>query len=141
MAGRTVSFVADAGLVQRIHEIARADGITPSQAAARASLLGTLLPASARRALRFVLAEGGEDARRQLTVQMTKIIAQISNMVLERQLLERAQALGVNADAETEEELAEQAVRAVSDYRQGQQEAQPAAEAREPAGPVRRFGV
>jgi hypothetical protein len=49
VAGVTVSFVADPPLAARVKAIARADGVTPSQAAARAAAVGTLIPPSARR--------------------------------------------------------------------------------------------
>jgi len=121
MAGVTLSFVANPALVGRVKDIAGSDGITPSQAAARASALGALLAASARRTLRFVLTEGGDDAQRQLAELLTKAIAQVGNRVLERQRLARAAALGVDAGAATDEALADQAVRAVEDYRRVQQ--------------------
>jgi hypothetical protein len=137
MAGVTVSFVADPVLAARVKEIARADGVTPSQVAARATALGTLLPASARRTLRFLLTEGDADAKDQLAVLVAKAIAQVGNAVLERQLLARAQAPEPGTDKETEEDLAEQAVRAVAEYHRKQQAADQAAESgasREVAG-------
>jgi hypothetical protein len=123
VAGVTVSFVADPVLAARVRQIAQSDGITASQAAARASALGALLPASARRTLRFVLAEGGEDAQRQLAVLMTKAIAQVGNLVVERRLLASAQERGLVSEGETEEDLAEQSVRAVADYGRERKEA------------------
>jgi hypothetical protein len=57
-----------------------------------------------------------------LALLMSKAIAQVGNMVLERQLLTRAQELGLDADGETEEELADQAVHAVADYRRARRE-------------------
>src|SRR5260221_3184961 len=104
MAGTTVSFVADPKLAARIKEIAQSDGITQSQAAARALAFGALLPTAARRALRSVLEEGGEEAQKELAVVIAKAIGQVSNRVLERQLLERAKRLGLDSEAETEEE-------------------------------------
>jgi hypothetical protein len=133
MAGVTVSFVADPDLAERVKQIARSDGVTASQAAARASALGTLLPASARRTLRFILAEGGEDAQQQLRVLMARAIAQVGNMVIERQLLARAQTLDLGD--EDEADIAAQAVRAVADYRHQQ-----AAEHAEAPDPARRAG-
>ena len=115
MAGTTVSFIADAALTARIREIARSDGVTQSQAAARASALGALLPPAARRTLRFVMDEGGDDARQQLAAVLAKAIAQVGNQVLEQQLLARADAAGVAA-TETEEELDQLAVEAVGDH-------------------------
>lgn len=117
MAGTTVSFVADPKLAERVKEIARSDGITQSQAAARASTLGALLPPAARKSFRFVLEEGGDEAQRQLAMAMTKAIAQVANTVLEKQLLARARDLGLDAKAETEEAVAAKAVQAVADYR------------------------
>ena len=117
MAGVTVSFVADPKLAARVKEIARSDGVTPSQAAARASALGALLPPAARRMLRFILEEGGDEAQQQLAAVMAKAIAQVGNMVVERQLLARAQALGLDPSWETEEELADEAARAVAEHR------------------------
>jgi hypothetical protein len=101
MAGVTVSFVADPKLAARIKEIARSDGVTPRQAVARASALGTLLAPAARRTLRFVLDEGGEDAQRQLAVLMTKTLALVGNTVVERQLLAHAQEQGLGSDPVT----------------------------------------
>ncbi len=117
MAGTTVSFVADPKLAERVKEIARSDGITQSQAAARASALGALLPPAARKSFRFVLEEGGDEAQRQLATAMTKAIAQIANTVLEQQLLARARNLGLDGTQETEEAIAAKAVKAVADYR------------------------
>lgn len=119
MAGVTLSFVADPVLAARVRQIAQSDGVTASQAAARASAVGALLPASARRTLRFVLAEGGEEAQKQLAVLITKAIAQVANMVIERQLLERART----QEGETEEELAAQATGAVAKYHRERREA------------------
>ena len=115
MAGTTVSFIADSKLAARVKEIARSDGITQSQAAARASALGTLLPPAARRTLRFIMDEGGEEAQQQLAILIARAIGQVGNAVIERQLLSRAQALGL--DPETEEELADRAAEAVADHR------------------------
>jgi hypothetical protein len=47
---------------------------------------------------------------------MTRAIAEIGNRVIEPQLLERAQAPGLDADEESEEGHAAAAVRAVADY-------------------------
>ena len=125
MAGTTVSFIADAALTARIREIARSDGVTQSQAAARASALGALLPPAARRTLRFVMDEGGDDARHQLSAVLAKAIAQVGNQVLERQLLAHASTAGLAREnarsaflgsTETEEELAQVAVEAVADH-------------------------
>jgi hypothetical protein len=113
MAGVTVSFVADPALAARVKDIARADGITPSQAAARASALGTLVPAAARRTLRFILAEGGEAAQRDLATLITRAIAQVGNQVLERRLLAEARPDA----AVSEDAIAAEAVQAVADYR------------------------
>jgi hypothetical protein len=117
MAGTAVSFIADPTLATRLKEIARSDGVTQSQAAARVAALGALLPPAARRTLRFVLAEGGEEAREQLAAAVAKAIAQVGNVVIERQLLARAPALAAGSDRESEEELADRASRAVGDIR------------------------
>ena len=116
MAGTTVSFMADPALAACIGEIARVDGVTRNQAAARASALGVLLSPAARRALRLVLDEGGNDARQLLAVALAKAVAQVGNRVLERQLLAHADVDGL-ASAETEEEVVRSAVKAVADHR------------------------
>jgi hypothetical protein len=116
MAGRTVSFIADPSLEERVAEIARADGVTRSQAAARASAFGTLLPTAARRAGRFVLEEGDDEAQRQLTAGIAKAIARASNVLLERRLLAQAEVRGRTSN-ETEEQLEARAVGAVAAYR------------------------
>jgi hypothetical protein len=108
MPGTTVSFIADAKLAARVKEIAKSDGVTQSQAAARASALGALLSPAARRTLRFVL---------DLGVALAKAIAQVGNSVLERQLLARSQAAGSSLDAQSEEADARRAVDAVAAYR------------------------
>lgn len=120
MAGVTVSFVADPILADRVREIARSDGVTPSQAAARAAGLGALLPATARRTLRFILTEGGGEDQRQLAVLMAKAIGQIGSIVLERQLLDSARTRGLSGQGETERETAREAVQAVKDHRRDQ---------------------
>lgn len=117
MAGTTVSFIADPKLAARVEDIARSDGVTRSQAAARASALGALLPPAARRTLRFVLAEGGDEAQKQLTIALAKAIAQVGNSVVERQLLARSREAGLIQDDGSEEEGALRAVDAVRDYR------------------------
>lgn len=139
MAGTTVSFIADTKLAARVKEIARSDGITQSQAAARASALGVLLSPAARRTLRFVLDEGGEEAQQQLAAVMARAIAQVGNMVLERQLLTRARASGPGPDAETEEEFASRAVKAVADHRQRAVVGERSGEAPE-VSPLKGFG-
>jgi predicted DsbA family dithiol-disulfide isomerase len=116
MAGTTVSFVADLKLAERVREIARSDGVTQSQAAARASALGALLPTAARRALRFLMEQGGEDAQTQLATEIAKAIGRVSNRVLGEQLLLRAQQLGLDTKAATQDDLANEAVKAVADY-------------------------
>ena len=117
MAGTTISFVADPNLAARIKDIAKSDGVTQSQAAARASALGTLLSPAARRTLRFVLGEGGEDGQRRLAVALAKAIAQVGHSVLEQQLLARSQAAGLPLHGDSEEEDARRAVDAVAQYR------------------------
>ncbi len=99
MAGITVSFVAEPPLAARVKDIARSDGVTPSQAAARAVALGALLPPAARRTLRFILAEGGDEARERLTALLSKAIAQVGNAVVEQQLLARAPRSAAEGDA------------------------------------------
>ena len=116
MAGTTVSFIADPKLAARVKEIARSDGVTQSQAAARASALGALLSPAARRTLRFVLEEGGEEAQKQLAVAIAKAIAQVGNSVIERQLLARSRETGLVQD-DSDEDDAKRAVDAVKDYR------------------------
>ena len=117
MAGITVSFIADPKLAARVKEIARSDGVTQSQAAARAAALGAMLPMVARRTLRFVLEEGGEEAQKHLASAMAKAIAQVGNSVIERQLLARSREPGLVQDDGSEEEDAIRAVNAVRDYR------------------------
>ena len=116
MAGSTLSFVADPTLVARIKEIAKSDGVSQSQAAARASAFGAMLSPAARKTLRFALEEGGAEATEQLTVAIAKAIAQVGNMVLERQLLSRGRQAGPDVDG-SEEEDAKEAVDAVKSYR------------------------
>jgi hypothetical protein len=115
-AGKTVSFIAEPVLEERVAEIARADGVTRSQAAARTAALGALPPTAARRAARFILEEGDEEAKRQLSTALAKAIARTSNALLERTLLAQAKTRG-QAPAATEEQLEAQAVDAVAAYR------------------------
>jgi len=111
MAGVTVSFVAEPGLVARVKEAARIDGVTQSQAAARAAASGVLLSPAARRSLRFALEEGGAEAQRDLATALSRAVTLVANAVLKRKLLERAQATG--AGPSSEEEILEEASRAV----------------------------
>jgi hypothetical protein len=115
-AGKTLSFIADASHENRVAEIARADGVTRSQAAARISALGVLPPPSARRAARFILEEGDEEAQRQLSMALAKAIARTSNALLERKLLDQAETRGLTTD-ETEAALEAHAIDAVAAYR------------------------
>jgi hypothetical protein len=117
MAGTTVSFVADRGLVERVQEIAKADGVSQSQAAARASAFGALLPSASRMTLRFILEEGGPVAEQELVSAIVKAIARVGNAVLERQVLADAARMGRNHGGETEEDLAHMSVEAVRDTR------------------------
>jgi hypothetical protein len=112
-AGRTVSFIADQSHENRVAEIARADGVTRSQAAARSSALGALPPAAARRAARLIIEEGDEEAQRQLSMALAKAIARTSNALLERQLLAEAEKRGLTTN-ETDAELEARAVNAVA---------------------------
>ncbi len=115
-AGRTVSFIADSSHEERVAEIARADGVTRSQAAARISALGVLPPTAARRAARFILEEGDDESQRQLSTALAKAIARTSNALLERKLLAQAEDCALTAH-ETEEALEACAVDAVAAYR------------------------
>jgi len=115
-AGKTVSFIAEPSHEERVAEIARADGVTRSQAAARISALGVLPPTAARRAARFILEEGDDEAQRQLSTALAKAIARTSHALLERKLLGQADARGLTTN-ETEEELEAHAVDAVATYR------------------------
>ena len=135
MAGTTVSFIADPKLAARVKEIARSDGVTQSQAAARAAALGALLSPAARRTLRFVLDQGGEDAQRQLAGAVAKAIAQVSNAVIERQLLARSGAAGGNEEGDARE-----AVDAVAAYRRTHTETPPAPGSNERPVPSSGFG-
>jgi hypothetical protein len=90
MAGVTVSFVAEPELAARVKEAARIDGVSQSQAAARAAASGVLLSTAARRNLRFALEQGGAEAQRDLAAALSRAALQVANAVLKRQLLERA---------------------------------------------------
>jgi len=125
MAGTTISLKADPRLAARVRAIARVDGITQSQAAERAAALGALLSPSARRALRFVLKEGGEEAQKQLAVAVAKAIAQVGNSVLERQLLARNREVGLLPDDHSEQDDASRATGGVKDYRKALADALP----------------
>jgi hypothetical protein len=117
MAGSTLSFVADPRLVARVKEIARSDGVTQSQAAARASALGALLPPGARKTFRYVLEEGGEEAQKQLAAAIAKAVARVGNAMLERQLLAHAEAAGLPSGDEGEDDIARLSVEAVAENR------------------------
>jgi len=117
MPGMTMSFVADPELVERLKEIARSDGVSQSQAAARAAALGALLPSAARRNVRLLLAEDGTDVQNRLAVLLSRAVAQVSNEMLQKRLVERSPV-----DLGPEEAIAEEAVRAVAKYRRAHQE-------------------
>lgn len=115
MAGVTMSFVASSDLAAQMKEIARIDGVSASQAAARAAALGAMLPASARRMFRRILNEGDAEAQRELAGLVARAVAQAGQAFVQRQLLRQAEGGGA-ADLMTEEALAEEAVRAVEGY-------------------------
>src|SRR5277367_2554029 len=110
MAGINMSFVVAPEVAERLQSAARVDGVTPSRATSLAVILGAFLPAHARRLLRFIVEEGGDEAVRDLQDRVTRAISVVGNSVLERQLLERAQERGaLPADTTEEEDAAESA--------------------------------
>jgi hypothetical protein len=114
MAGITVSFVADPALAARVKETARIDGVTQSQAAARAVASGILLSPAARRNLRFALEEGGAEAAGDLAVALSRAVAQAANAVIKRKLLEQARTAQV--EPSSEEDILGEATLAVRRY-------------------------
>lgn len=123
MAGVTVSFVANPALAAQMKEIASADGISASQAVARASALGAMLPASARRAFRRILDAGDHEAHRELAVLVARAIAQTGNNMVQRQLLKRAEK--ETSENMNEEALVRESVVAVQDYLSGEKAGKP----------------
>jgi hypothetical protein len=115
MAGVNMSFVAKPELAERVREIARTDGVSPSQAVARAATVGALVPTAARRALRFILEAGDAEAEEELAAALSRAIAKVSAGVLDRKLA--AQAALREGEPPSEEELMERAVQAVAAYR------------------------
>lgn len=113
MAGVSMSFVADPSLAAQMKEIARIDGISTSQAAARASAFGALVPAAARRTLRRVMEEGDDAVRQELVAQISQAIGRAGQLTVERRLLNTAIGLHGDRPESTEEELAAEAVRLV----------------------------
>ncbi len=111
MAGVTMSFVADPELAAKVKEAARIDGVSQSQAAARAVASGVLLSAGARRNLRFALEEGGVDAQRALATELSRAVVQVANDVLTRKLMERARLK--DGEPPSEDDIQEEANAAV----------------------------
>jgi hypothetical protein len=111
VAGVNVSFVAEPELADRVNEAARIDGVSRSQAAARAAASGVLLSAAARRSLLFTLGQGGPEARQELSIALSRAVTQVANSVIKRQLLEKALASG--AGPSTEQDILDEAVAAV----------------------------
>ncbi len=116
MAGVTVSFIAEPDLVARVKEAARTDGVSLSQAAARAAASGVLLSPAARRSLRFALEEGGLEAQRDLGIALSRAVTLVANAVVKRKLLERSRATG--AAPSSEEEIVEEATDVVARHRE-----------------------
>jgi len=114
VAGVTVSFVAEPGLAARVREVARVDGVTQSQAAARAVAVGVLLPPAARRSLRLVMEEGGVEDQNELAAELSRAVNIVAHGVLDRQLKELARARG--GEPPSEEEILEEATNAVRRY-------------------------
>jgi hypothetical protein len=106
-----MSFVADPELAAKVKEAARIDGVSQSQAAARAVASGVLLSAGARRNLRFALEEGGVDAQRALATELSRAVVQVANDVLTRKLMERARLKG--GEPPSEDDIQEEANAAV----------------------------
>jgi hypothetical protein len=111
VAGVNLSFVAEQDLADRVKEAARIDGVSQSQAAARAAALGVLLSAAARRNVRFALEQGGAAARQDLSLAVSRAVTQVADAVIKRQLREKA--LVSAAAPPTEEEILDEAVGAV----------------------------
>jgi hypothetical protein len=110
-AGVTLSFVAAPELADRVNEAARIDGVSRSQAAARAAASGVLLSAAARRSLLFTLGQGGPEARQELSIALSRAVTQVANAVIKRKLLEQAIASGV--EPSPEQDILDEAVAAV----------------------------
>src|SRR4051812_33787593 len=117
MAGVNMSFVVAPEVAERLQSAARADGVTPSRATSLAVILGAFLPAHARRLLRFIVEEGGDEAVRDLQDRVTRAISAVGNSVLERQMLERARERGARPGDTTEEEDAADSVELVRQAR------------------------
>jgi hypothetical protein len=113
-AGVNLSFVAEPDLAARVKEAARIDGVSQSQAAARAAASGVLLSAAARRSLRFALEHGGPEARHDLSIALSRAVTQVANAVIKRQLLEKARASGLEPPAE--QDILDEAVSAVAHH-------------------------
>lgn len=133
MAGVNISFVVAPEVAERLQSAARADGVTASRATSLAIIPGAFLPAHARRLLRFIVEEGGEDAVRELQEGVTRAISLVGNAVLERQLRDRARQRGAPAADTTEEADAADAVELVRQVRRQRAAARHRDE--EPRGP------
>jgi hypothetical protein len=110
-AGVNLSFVAEPELAERVKEAARIDGVSQSQALARAATSGVLLSAAARRNLRFALDQGGAAARHDLSTALSRAVTQVANAVIKAQLQAQATASGVVPPAE--QDILHEAVDAV----------------------------
>jgi hypothetical protein len=117
-------------LALRVREAARIDGISQSQAAARAVSCGVLLSPAARRNLRFLLAEGGPDAERDLADALSRAVAQVANDAIKKQLLDQARKAGTEPPAEAA--ILDEAAAAVRRHR-NRQSAAPSGSEKAPA--------
>jgi hypothetical protein len=133
MSGRTVSGVIPARLQEVAQQAAAYEGTSMSALVSSALTLYLGLSGGARRTARFVLASGDPEARDVLLDGCGRAIAAAGDQVLRGQLAARGEAMGLRDETLSEQDIAREAVEAVSATRCGPS-ARRTQKRREPAG-------
>jgi len=117
MSGRTVSGVISPGLYEIAQHSAEYEGTTMSSLVSSALAFYLGLSGPARRSARYVLASGATEVRDLLLDGCGRAIARAGDQLLTAQLAARGRAMRFQEEPISEEEIAAEAVRAVSDVR------------------------
>jgi|GEM_PF-3928872 hypothetical protein len=117
MPGRTVSGVIPPDLYDIAQQSADYEGTTMSALVSSALAFYLGLSGAARRSARYVLASGETELRDALLEGCGRAIARAGDQLLTARLAARGRAMGLQAEPVSEEEMAAEAVEAVSEAR------------------------
>ena len=117
MSGKTVSGVIPAALHDVAQQAAEYEGTSMSAVVSSALALYLGLSGASRRTARYVLASGSAETRDLLLEGCGRAIARAGDQVLRTQLAARGKALGLQDQASSEEQIAQEAVEAVREAR------------------------